>query len=122
MLNPSALISDDPKVSQAPPSIPLALNGQCQHLQVCVCMCGEINMSKCVKEIHATGVESLQSPRQYSPMLILWKVMEQRHSSCHHPGLCTAIAEGAKQGNVCGLDPSLVGFVQLRYKCVHSYI
>ena len=110
MLNPSALISGDPKVSQAPPSIPLALNGQRQHLQVCVCMCGEINMSKCVKEIQATGVESLQSPRQYSPMLILWKVM------------CTAIAEGAKQGNVCGLDPSLVGFVQLRYKCVHSYI
>ena len=29
------------------------------------------------------------------------------------------IAEGAKQGNVWGLDPSLVAFVQLRYKCVH---
>ena len=59
-------------------------------------------MFKCVnfKEIHAKGVESLQSPRQYSPMLTLgkWKVMEQRHSSCHHPVLCTAIAEGAKQG------------------------
>ena len=30
MLNPSALISDGPKVSQAPPSVPLALNGQRQ--------------------------------------------------------------------------------------------
>ena len=64
-------------------------------------------MSRCVIEIHATGVESLQPPRQYSPMLILgkWKVMEQRHSSCHHPGLCTAIAEGAKQGIVYGPRP-----------------
>ena len=106
MLNPSALISDGPKMSQAPPSIPLALNGQCQHLQVCVCvcMCGEINMFKCVKEIHATGVESLQSTRQYSPKLILGK-WKERHSSCHHPGLCTAIAEGAKQGIVCGPRP-----------------
>ena len=61
-------------------------------------------MSKCVKEIHATGVESLQSTRQYSPMLILEK-WKERHSSCHHPGLCTAIAEGAKQGIVCGPRP-----------------
>ena len=58
----------------------------------------DMGQALCVKKrVHAMGVENLQSSRQYSPMLILgkWKVMEQRHSSCHHPGLCTSIAEGS---------------------------
>ena len=63
---------------------------------VCVCVCGEMNMSKCVKRFMQHGcressiVTAILAHADPGEVLLL-KVMEQRYSSSHHPGMCTAI-------------------------------